>query len=45
MNTNSNKCLDVQEDNPANGTVVQLYDCNGTNAQLWNPAAVGTVTL
>ena len=45
VNANSNKCLDVQGDNPANGTVVQLYDCNGTNAQLWNPAAVGTVTL
>jgi hypothetical protein len=45
VNTNSNKCLDVQGDNPANGTVVQLYDGNGTNAQLWNPAAVGTVTL
>ena len=45
VNPNSNKCLDVQSDNPANGTVVQLWDCNGTNAQLWNPAAVGSVTL
>jgi hypothetical protein len=45
VNTNSGKCLDVSGDNPANGTVVQLYDCNGTNAQLWNPAAVGQVTI
>ncbi len=45
VNTNSNKCLDVKADNPANGTVVQLWDCNGTSAQLWNPAAVGSVTL
>jgi hypothetical protein len=45
VNPNSNKCLDVQADNPNDGTVVQLYDCNGTNAQLWNPAAVGSVTL
>jgi hypothetical protein len=44
VNPNSNKCLDVAGDNPANGTLVQLYDCNGTNAQLWNPAAVGTVS-
>jgi len=45
VNTNSNKCLDVSADNPANGTKVQLWDCNGTSAQLWNPAAVGQVTL
>jgi beta-glucanase (GH16 family) len=44
VNPNSGKCLDVAGDNPANGTLVQLYDCNGTNAQLWNPAAIGTVT-
>jgi beta-glucanase (GH16 family) len=44
VNPHSNKCLDVKGDNPADGTVVQLYDCNGTNAQLWNPAAVGTIT-
>ena len=29
--------------NPANGTKVQLYDCNGTAAQQWAPAADGTL--
>ena len=29
------KCMDVYAANPANGTPVQLYDCNGTTAQQW----------
>jgi hypothetical protein len=29
------KCVDVAGANPANGTAVQLYTCNGTNAQRW----------
>ena len=29
------KCLDVQDDDNADGTQVQLYTCNGTNAQKW----------
>ncbi|SDW99673.1 Beta-glucanase, GH16 family [Amycolatopsis xylanica] len=29
------KCVDVAGANSANGTAVQLYDCNGTNAQQW----------
>jgi hypothetical protein len=29
------KCVDVAGANSANGTPVQLYDCNGTNAQNW----------
>lgn len=29
------KCVDVAGANPANGTPVQLYDCNGTAAQQW----------
>ncbi|GIF11351.1 glycoside hydrolase family protein [Actinoplanes teichomyceticus] len=29
------KCVDVAGANPANGTAVQLYDCNGTGAQRW----------
>ena len=44
MNTNSGKCLDVQADDPNNGTVVQLYDCNGTNAQRWNPTVIGAAS-
>lgn len=29
------KCVDVASASSANGTAVQLYDCNGTNAQQW----------
>lgn len=29
------KCVDVAGANPANGTPVQLWDCNGTAAQVW----------
>jgi glucosylceramidase len=29
------KCVDVAGANPANATPVQLYTCNGTNAQQW----------
>ena len=28
-------CVDVSGANPANGTTVQLWDCNGTAAQRW----------
>ena len=31
----SGKCVDVDASNTANGTPVQLYDCNGTGAQRW----------
>jgi hypothetical protein len=37
------KCVDVAGANTANGTPVQLYDCNGTNAQRWTFAADGSV--
>ncbi|KAL0955381.1 hypothetical protein HGRIS_001629 [Hohenbuehelia grisea] len=30
-----NKCLDVRGGTLANGTPVQIYDCNGTTAQKW----------
>ncbi|MFD6563583.1 chitosanase [Micromonospora profundi] len=29
------KCVDVAAANTANGTPIQLYDCNGTAAQTW----------
>ena len=37
------KCLDVRNSNPANGTPVQLYRCNGTSAQQWTytPGSTG----
>ncbi|WP_329372311.1 ricin-type beta-trefoil lectin domain protein [Streptomyces sp. NBC_01483] len=37
------KCLDVAGANSANGTAVQLYDCNGTTAQQWTVSSDGTV--
>lgn len=37
------KCLDVAGANSANGTAVQLYDCNGTAAQQWTVDTDGRV--
>ncbi|MEV6106741.1 lectin [Streptomyces sp. NPDC051940] len=37
------KCLDVQGASSANGTPVQLYDCNGTAAQTWTVGTDGTI--
>jgi glucosylceramidase len=37
------KCVDVAGANSANGTAVQLYDCNGTNAQRWTVASDGSL--
>jgi hypothetical protein len=37
------KCLDVAGADSANGTAVQLYDCNGTAAQQWTVGSDGTI--
>ncbi|THA79318.1 glycosyl hydrolase family protein [Streptomyces sp. A0642] len=37
------KCVDVAAAGTANGTPVQLYDCNGTSAQRWSVNADGTI--
>ncbi|GAB1338002.1 ricin-type beta-trefoil lectin domain protein [Streptomyces sp. E-15] len=37
------KCLDVAGGSTANGTAVQLYDCNGSAAQQWTVGADGSV--
>ncbi|MFJ5966625.1 lectin [Streptomyces sp. NPDC093060] len=37
------KCLDVAGASSADGTAVQLYDCNGTAAQQWTVGSDGTV--
>ncbi|MFF0728753.1 glycoside hydrolase family 19 protein [Streptomyces sp. NPDC004134] len=37
------KCVDVANGNPAGGTVVQLYGCNGTEAQRWSSPGDGTL--
>ena len=35
-------CVDVRAANPANFTPVQVYTCNGTNAQQWTVVAAGS---
>ncbi|OQR63636.1 glucosylceramidase [Streptomyces maremycinicus] len=37
------KCLDVAGGSSANGTAVQLYDCNGSTAQRWTVQTDGSV--
>ncbi|WP_393100637.1 RICIN domain-containing protein [Streptomyces sp. LN325] len=37
------KCVDVAAASSANGTAVQLYDCNGTTAQQWTVGSDNTV--
>jgi chitinase len=37
------KCVDVKSASTANGTPVQLYTCNGSNAQQWTVGSDGTV--
>jgi glucosylceramidase len=38
-----NKCVDVAGASSANGTPVQLYDCNGTAAQTWTRAGDSSI--
>ena len=37
------KCVDVDSASSANGTAIQLWTCNGTNAQNWTVSADGTL--
>ncbi len=37
------KCVDVNSGRNANGTPIQLYTCNGSNAQWWTMPGDGTV--
>jgi chitinase len=37
------KCVDINAANSANGTAVQLYDCNGSAAQNWTVGTDGTI--
>ncbi|SEG74767.1 chitinase [Actinacidiphila yanglinensis] len=37
------KCVDVASASSANGAAVQLYDCNGTNAQTWTVGSDGSL--
>ena len=37
------KCVDIAAASSADGTAVQLYTCNGTNAQTWTVGSDGTI--
>jgi hypothetical protein len=37
------KCLDVRGGGRADGTPVQIFDCNGTGAQQWIYTGLGTI--
>ncbi len=39
------KCVDVRGGSSTNGTPVQIYTCNGTNAQQWSVNTNGTLTV
>lgn len=43
IGVHSGKCLDVRGAKTADGTPIQIYSCNGTNAQAWKLEADGTV--
>ena len=38
------KCLDIRGPGSADGTPVQIYECNGTGAQQWTYGTDGTLT-
>jgi chitinase len=42
VNKNSGKCVDAAAAGTANGTVVQQYTCNGSNAQVWVFTSAGS---
>ncbi|MCP2324045.1 hypothetical protein HDA40_002552 [Hamadaea flava] len=37
------RCLDVVAGGTGNGALIQLYDCNGTGAQIWQQQADGSL--
>ncbi|WNI14536.1 ricin-type beta-trefoil lectin domain protein [Actinacidiphila sp. ITFR-21] len=39
----ADKCVDVAAAGTANGTAIQLYDCNGTTAQNWTVVSDGSL--
>ncbi|MFD4240352.1 ricin-type beta-trefoil lectin domain protein [Streptomyces sp. NPDC058525] len=43
VGVHSGKCLDVKGAKTADGTPIQIYGCNGSNAQAWKLEANGTV--
>ena len=43
INAPGGKCVDVAGANSTSGTIVQMWDCNGTNAQAWTVTSNGTL--
>ncbi|WP_433827173.1 family 16 glycosylhydrolase [Actinoplanes sp. CA-015351] len=41
--TFSGRCIDIPNGNSADGTRIQMWDCNGSTAQRWTFAADGTL--
>ncbi|WP_280725350.1 ricin-type beta-trefoil lectin domain protein [Kitasatospora sp. MAA4] len=41
----ANKCIDDNGASTVPGSVIQIYDCNGTNAQQWTVNANGTLNV
>src|SRR5438876_375765 len=41
----SNRCLDVPGGATANGTLLQIWDCNGGNNQQWTPLSNGELQV
>jgi hypothetical protein len=42
---NTGKCVDVRNSSNADGTPVQIYDCNGSGAQIWTHVLNGMTVL
>ncbi|MDI5943871.1 RICIN domain-containing protein, partial [Micromonospora sp. DH15] len=36
VNLSANRCVDVRDQNPANGGKLQLWDCTGAANQKWS---------
>ncbi|GHJ48044.1 hydrolase [Catellatospora sp. TT07R-123] len=43
IGTGSNRCIDIPSSNAVDGARLQIWDCNGTDAQKWTFAADGSV--
>lgn len=43
VSASASRCIDVRGGTAVDGTAVQLYDCNGTNGQIWTYGANGSV--
>ena len=43
QSTFSGRCIDIPGGNPVSGALLQMWDCNSTDAQKWSFASDGTV--